>query len=116
MVGDDQVDAQPARRLRRSKGADAHIHADDELDAGSRGALDDVVAHVIAVADAVRNVEVGGAAAQLNRGLQDDDCGRAIHVVVAVDQDGFFVLDGGFDAINRRLHARHQVRRMQMSE
>ena len=35
MVGDDQVHAQPSRGLRRSKGADAHVHADDELDAGA---------------------------------------------------------------------------------
>ena len=91
MVGDDQVHAQAACRFRRSKGADAHIHTDNELDAGSGGPLDDVVTHVIAIADAVRNMEIGGAAAQLNRGLEDDDCGGAIHVVIAINQDRFFV-------------------------
>ena len=114
MVGDNQVHAQPPRSLGRSEGADSHVHADDQLDARGRGALDDIVAHVVTVADAVRNVKFRRAAAQFDRGLEDDDCGRAIHVVVAVDQDGFFVLDCGFDAINGRLHAGHQVGRMQM--
>ena len=116
MVSDDQVHAQPAGCLRRSKGADPHVNADDQLDTGGGGLLDDVVAHVVAVADAVWNVEIGPAAAQLNRGLEDDDRGRTIHVVVAVNQNRFFVLDGSFDPIDRRLHASHQIRRMQVSK
>ena len=116
MVGDDQVDAQPPGGFGRGEGADAHVHADDELDAGGGGALDDVVAHVVAVADAVRNMKVSRAAAQLNRGFEDDDRGGAVDVVVAIDQDLFFVLDRGFDPVDGGLHAGHQIGRMQMRE
>ena len=63
MIGDDQINTQPPRSLRRGKRADAHVHADDELDARRGGPLDDVVTHVVAIADAVRNMEVGSPAA-----------------------------------------------------
>ena len=116
MVGDDQVHAQPPGGLGRSESPDAHVHADDEPDARSGGLLDDVVAHVVAVADAVRNMEFRRAAAELDGGLEDDDCGGAIDVVVAVDEDRLLVLDGGFDPVNGRLHTGHQVGRVQVSE
>ena len=63
MVGDNQVHSQPPGSLGRSEGADTHIHTDDELDTGRGGSLDDVVTHVVAVADAVRNVKFSRAAA-----------------------------------------------------
>ena len=69
MVGDDQVHAQPPGGFGRSEGADAHVHTDDEPDAGRGGLLDDVVAHVVAVANAVRNMKIGRAAAELDGGL-----------------------------------------------
>ncbi len=116
VIGDDQVHAQALRCFRRGKGANAHVHADDQPDAGGRGALDDVVAHVVAVANAVRDMEVGGAAAEFDGSLQDDDGGGAVHVVVAVDEDGFFALDGGIEPVDRRLHAAHQIGRVKMSE
>ena len=110
MVGDDQVHAQPPRGLGRSESADAHVHADDEPDARRGRALDDVVAHVVAFADAVRHVKIGRAAAELNGGLENDDGGGAIDVVVAVDQDWFFVLDGGFEAVDGRSSCRSSDR------
>ena len=116
MVGDDQVHAQPPGGFGGSESPDAHVHADDEPDTCRGRLLDDVVAHVVAVADAVRNMEFRRAAAQFNGGLEDYDCGGAIDIVVAVDQDRLFVLDGGFDPVNGRLHAGHEVRRVQMSK
>ena len=116
MVGDDQVHAQPPGGLGRSESPDAHVHADDEPDARRGGLLDDVVAHVVAVADAVRNMEFRRTAAELDGGLEDYDCGGAIDVVVAVDEDRLLVLDGGFDPVNRRLHTGHEVWRVQVSK
>src|SRR2546430_10080420 len=54
------------------EGADAGIHADDEARTRGRGLLDDVIAHAVAFADAVRDVVLGGAAADL-----DGKIGRA---------------------------------------
>ncbi len=63
-------------------------------------ALDHIVAHVVAFANAVRHVEVGRAAAEFNRSLQNDDGHGAVDVVVAVDQNGLFAFDGGVDAVD----------------
>ena len=78
------------------------------------GLLDDLVAHAIAFADAVRHVVVGLAAAQLQRGLQDDDRGGAVHVVVAIDENGLAAFDGRAQALHRRAQAGHQVGRVQV--
>src|SRR6185312_13924843 len=87
MVSDDQVHAQPPGGFGGRESPDAHVHADDEPDARRGRLLDDVVAHVVAVADAVRNMEFRRTAAELDGGLEDDDCGGAIDIVVAVDED-----------------------------
>ena len=70
------------------------------------GLLDHLVAHAVAFADAVRHVVVDLAAANLQRGLQDDDGGGAVHVVVAIDEDGLAALDGGAQALDRLRAAR----------
>ena len=101
MVCDDQVHSEIVRRLRRGEGANAHIHADNEANAGGRGALNDIAAHVIAFTNPVRHMEIACAAAEFNRRLQNDDGHGAVHVVIAVDQDGLLALDCGVDAIDR---------------
>ena len=45
MVGNDEIDAEAMRSFGGSEGADAHVHTDDESNAGGRGALDHIVAH-----------------------------------------------------------------------
>ena len=114
MVGDDQIDAQALRRFRGREGADAHVDADDQANAGGGGALDHVVAHVVAFANAVRHVEVGRAAAEFDRGLQNDDRHGAVDVVVAVDQNRLFAFDGGVDAVDGGAQARHPLGGVQM--
>src|SRR6185437_16262316 len=77
-------------------------------------ALNHVILHAIAFADTVRHVEVGFATAQADGGDEDDDGGSAIHVIVAVDEDFFPALQGGAQAIHRRHHAAHGIRRVQV--
>ena len=96
------------------EGADAHVDAEDQANARCCGALDHVIAHVVAFANAVRHVEVGGAAAEFNCGLQDNDRHGAVHVVVAVDEDGLFALDRGIDAVNSGAQAGHALGSVQM--
>ena len=116
MVGDDQVHTETLRGFGGGEGANAGVHADDERHSGGGGALDHVVLHAVAFADAVRHVEVGAAAAQLDRGFQNDDGGGAVHVVVAVDEDLLAVGDGAAQALGGLVHAEHQVRRVQVIE
>ena len=92
MVGDDQVHSGAPRGFGGGKGADAGVHADDQPHAVGGGALDHLVAHAIAFADAVRHVKVSRPAAKLDGRLENDDRGGAVHVVVAVNQNFLFAL------------------------
>src|SRR5205807_4727558 len=107
MVRNNQVDPQAVRGFGGSKGTDAHIYADDEADPRRCGTLDDIVAQIIAFANAVGNMKVGAAAAELNGGLQNDDRHRAIDVVVAVDENGLFAFDGRCNTLYRDAQAAH---------
>ena len=98
------------------EGANAGVDADDEADACGGGLLDDLVAHAVAFADAVRHVELDLAAAELERGLEDDDGGGAVDVVVAIDKDGFAALDGGAQALDGGAQSGHEIGRMEMGE
>lgn len=107
MIGDDQVDAQTLRGFRRGEGADAHVDADDEANAGGCGAFDDIVAQVVAFANAVGHVKIGSASAEFDGSLQNDDGHGSIYVVVAVDEDGLFAFDGGVEAVDGGAQAEH---------
>src|SRR5258708_3317749 len=107
MIGDDEIDPKPLRSLRRGKGADAHVDADNEADARGGGALDYIGAQIVALADAVRNVKVSGASAEFNCSFQNNDCHRSIDVIVAVDEHRLFAFDGGLQSVDRGAHASH---------
>ena len=114
MIGHDEIYAHPVRGFGGGKGANAGIHADDQTYVSGGGLLNDVALHAVSVFDAVGHVKISRAAADLNRGLQDYDSQGAIHIVVAVNQDGFFARDGGPQALDRLIHPQHEIRRVQM--
>src|SRR5580700_2566880 len=116
MVGNDQVHAEASRGVCGGKGANAGIDADDQLYSCRCSTFNHIAAQVVAFFDPVRDVEVGSAAAQLDCSLEDDDGSGAVHVIITVDEDAFFAFDGGVDAVNSSLHARHEVGRVKMGE
>ena len=68
-------------------GADAGIHADDQLHALFGGGLHYFGPHAVAVFQTVRHVIRGDAAGQFDGLGEQHDDGGAVHVVIAVDQD-----------------------------
>src|SRR5258708_19642623 len=100
MLGDNEINTKPLRRLSGSEGADPHVHADNQANARRCGAFNHVIPKIVAFANTVRNMEVSRTAAELNCGLQDDDRHRAVHVVVAVNQDGLLPFDCSVQAVN----------------
>ena len=110
VVGDDQVDSNAPRSFGGGEGANAGVDADDEPHAVGGGALDHLVAHAIAFADAVRYVKLSRSPAKLNGRLENDDCRGAVHVVVAVNQNFFFALQRRFQPIQSGFHAAHPQR------
>ena len=114
MIGNNEVDSGTSRALSRGKGTSAGIYADHESNARRRCTLDHVTAKIVAFANAVRDVKIGRAPAQFDRGFQNDDCGGAIHVVVAIDKNSLFTFDSGIKPLDRSLHSGHQVGRMEL--
>ena len=110
VVGDDQVDSNAPHSFRRGEGANAGVDADDEPHAVGGGAFNHFVAHAIAFADAMRHVKLSRSPAKLNGRLENDDCRRAIDVVVAVNQNFFFALQRRFQPIQSGFHAAHPQR------
>ena len=91
MIGDDEVNSSSPRALCRGKGASTGIYANHQSNACGGGALYHVTAQIVAFADAVRNMEIRRAAAEFNCRLENHDGGCAVHLVIAVNQDSFFV-------------------------
>ncbi len=116
MIGDDDIDAALVCFAHYFGSTNAGVHADDQGDAHGRGALDDVGAHAVTVLQTMRNVKAGFAARHLDGFLQNDHRYCSVHVVVAVNQNLLFRLDGGIDARDGIAHAGQQERIVQMAE
>ena len=116
MVGDDEVEAEPLRGFSFGEGAHAGVDCDDEPNALGMGDLKHSGLQAVAFAKAMRDVEANLAAEQFNCGFQQHDGGGSVHVVVAIEQDGFLARDGRFDAFHGGLHAEHQQGIVQMRD
>src|SRR5450432_2440289 len=101
MVSDDEIYPSKTCTFCCSKRARSRIHADHEANTGGRGALDHISAQVVAFADTMRHVKVGRASAKFNRRFQNHDRRGAVHVVVAIDQNPLFALDGSVKTLHR---------------
>ena len=108
MIGDDEVDASSPRALCRGKSPGTRIDADDQTNAGDRGPFYHIPAQIVTFANPVRHVEVGGSAAQFDRGFQDHDRGRAIDVVIAINQNSLFSFNSSFEPFHGCFHSGHQ--------
>ena len=64
----------------------------------------------------MRHVEAHGAAKHLDGGFQQHHGGGAVHVVVAVEQDGLASRDGALHALDGRVHSQHQHGIVQMRD
>ena len=116
MVGHDEIDAQPVCGFCGSEGTNTGIDADHEPNSLSRSLLNSVAAQIVAFFNAVGNVKIRAPATQLNRGFQDNDGGRAIHIVIAVNKDAFFALNRGVNPVHCSFHSGEQVWRVKMRQ
>src|SRR4029077_14522242 len=81
MIGDDQVHSGAPRRFGGGESTNTGVNTDDQPYALGSSALDHLVAHPIAFANAVRNMKISRSAAKLDRRLENDDRRRTIDVV-----------------------------------
>ncbi len=104
MIGDDQVEVEPCGFVGGGEGADAGVDADDESHTITCSMREHLRLHAVAVAQAMRDVEADGATENLDSGLEQNDGGSAVDVVVAVDEDRFTRGDGLLDTFDRDSH------------
>ena len=112
MVSDDEVEAEAAGGFCFGKGSHAGVDGDDEADAFCVCSFKDAGLEAIPLAEAVGDMKpdeiASGACEHFNGGLEQDNGGGAVDVVVAVEEDGFARGDGGFEAMDRSCHAEHE--------
>ncbi len=114
MVGDDDVDAQASGMLDHMIRADAGIDAHNQPYAERGGLFHRVVLHAVTVANPVRDVAGGDAARQVQHFFEHDQRAGAVHIVVAIKQNGFFLFEGAGEARGRGRHAGQQKRIVQI--
>ncbi len=108
VVGDDEVEAQTAGGFSLGEGSHAGVYCNDEADALGMGRFKDAGLQAVAFAETVGDVEAGRAAKHLDSGLEQDDGGGAVHVVVAVKENRLLGGDGALQPVNGHIHAQHE--------
>src|SRR5438132_11496618 len=103
MIGDDDVDTEVDGAANRLDAGDPAINRDDQPDiALGENALQHFELQPVAVDETMRNDVRCVGAEKAEDGLEEDDGGDAVDVVIAVDQDRFFVSNSALDSLARR--------------
>src|SRR5262249_1281668 len=110
VVGNDQVQSEAARFLCLLDAADAAIHRDDERRAAEPYLLQSLGIKTVALVQAVRYVEVAGAAHQAQSLPKNRRPGKAVDVVISVNADPLALLNRPPHALGRVWHTRQQRR------
>ena len=98
VVRHDQVHAQRCRKLGLFQRGDAVVHGHDELAALVMDGLDGVFRKAVAVALPAGQHTFDAGTHPLEVLVEQGGGGHAVHIVVAVNNDGLFLVDGFEDA------------------
>lgn len=116
VVGDNKVEAEGLGCFGSSECTNTCIDADDETNALAGGDFENLALHSIALAQAMRYMEADGAAESFDRGLEQDDGGGSVHVIVAIYKDRLMREDSLLNAGDGCGHPEHKIRIMQLVE
>src|SRR5690349_20281197 len=116
MISNDEIQSDAARSFGCSEGPNSSIDADHQPHAIGGRPLNDIVLHSIAIANAMRHMEVCASSRDLNGFLENYDRSRAINVIIAIDQNAFAVSNRLLNARDRLAHSLHQIREVQVIE
>ena len=116
VVGDDQLQPQPARLLGLGQAGDAAIDRDHQFRALFRDLAKRPGVEAVALFLAMGNVDVGPGPEQVERLQEDGRAGHSVHVVIAVDVDAPALVDGVEDSLGRKGDAGQQLRGVQAVE
>ena len=113
VVADDDLQPLAAGVLHLVDGLDAAVQGDDEPETAVGGPVDALVGHAVALVVAVGDVEVDLVGEALDERVDERDGRRAVHVVVAVDEDLLAGSDGAVQPLHGHVHVLHQERIVQ---
>ena len=116
MVGDDQIHAELAGHVGGLERRDAAIDGDENARARLGQGAHRLAVEAVAFLDPMGDIEIDLGAEQGQQLPEDGDAGDAVDVVVAVDGDLLFLLDGLAQAGDGRLDPRHMGRPDQLGQ
>ena len=116
VVADDDVNALLAGVVHLLHGLDAAVQGYQQLESALGSPVDALVGHAVAFVIAVGNVEVHLVREAADEGINERNGGRAVHVVVAVDEYLLLAGDGLVETFHRDVHVLHQERVVQVVE
>ncbi|MBM2851285.1 MAG: hypothetical protein HW418_4227, partial [Anaerolineales bacterium] len=110
VVGDDQVEAEGAGRVRFFQRTDAAVHGDDHAHTFAFKSVQSVVVETVALVFAVGDVSLDGRAQNGEDLDEEGGRGDAVGVVVAVDGDALPGAHGALEALHGFWQASEQER------
>ncbi len=104
VVADDQVEAHLAGVLRLARGANAAIHADHHAHAVGIQGIQGIIVEAVTFIEAVGDLFAGVGAHPVQHLHQQGRAGDTVHIIIAVDRDGFVILQRAQQALHGGVH------------
>jgi hypothetical protein len=108
VVRDDEIEAETAGGFRFGESAHACVNGDDEADSFGVGGFEDAGLEAVPLEEAMGDMKTGLAPEHFDGGLKQDNCGCAVHVVVAIEEDRFPAAYGQFKTLDGGRHSQHE--------
>ena len=108
VVADDDLDPLAAGIFHLVDGLDAAVERDDQAETAVGRPVDALVGHAVALVVAVGNVEIDLVGETRDEGIDQRDGRRAVHVIIAIDQDLLPGGDRAVQALHGLVHVLHQ--------
>src|SRR5712691_6965759 len=107
MVGNDYVESIVPGPVEWFVRSNATVDTDRQLVAVSRGSLKRCLLNSVTFSEAMRHMKSSARAQKIQSPQQQSGSRRAIHIVIAINKDGFSSIDGSQQARNGLAHAEH---------
>src|SRR6185437_6968583 len=114
VIGDDYVEAIISRPVKRFMRANAAVNANSKLVTLGYRSLKGGLLNAVTFCEAMGNMKTSLRPQQVQRSQQHSGSGRAVYIVVAINQYGFTQLNGSKQTRYGVAHSKHQVRIMKL--
>ena len=109
VIGNDHVESIGSRPVERFMRANATVDANGKVVTFGHGSLKGSLLDAVTLSEAMRNMKTSLRAEQVQRSQQHGGSGRAVYVIVAINQYGFAQLNGLQQTRYGLAHPEHQA-------